>query len=1213
MALATLPENPTAPVLGTTEGFIVLASQTITGGAGSTLSNGNMGIFDTARSYYTGFTPMANPQQFTQLSNGLTYAYDDVPPFTYPVPYASTTAFINQIRTDLTTAYNFLAAGTNLTAPVIDMPTELGGLTLTRGFYKNAVDTAITTPLHLDAQGDPNSVWIFSTAGKLTTGSTGNIILDNGAQAKNVYWRTAGLTAIAANTTFYGNIFAATQINLITGASVTGRLFALSDQVTLQTNTVTYPTATVKDITLTAENFNTNSGSDYNGATVGYRLDGTDAGKIVSASIILYDINGNKIAENTSKSAAKVNNTLQGPQYSSAFLVKAGTYSTSSTWNFDANWIPKVNIVPTRVVITLIDQNGISYIADNNTFAASEPSHRTWTSLFATVAPIITRIGDSNIKVDYNSTYSDAGATALDAADVNLTSLIVRVNPVNTLILGTYTVTYDVNDSSGNHAVQVNRTVNVVDRNVPVITLTGANPQTIEKGTSYSELGATVTDNYSSGLIADTNISDVNTNNVGSYTVKYNAVDSSGNQAVEVNRTINVIDTKTPIITNATTVSNTSATLGVTFDELTTSKYTTNLDKNYDTITDMNATSAATSANWSLTGLNAATVYTYNVWSRDLFGNDNNRIITFTTKSTTALSAVNLGTAGIFAVLAKSAITAPGSGLTSVIGNIGISPAAASYITDLGLIMDSSNTFSTSSLITGKIYAADYTAPTPSVMTTAISDMETAYTDAAGRTLPDYTEIGAGNIGGMTLAPGLYKWGTGVTIPTDVILSGSATDVWIFQIAQTLDISNGKKVILSGGALAKNIFWQVAGQTTLGTTSVFNGTILDATAIVMNTGSTLNGRALAQTAVTLGDSTVTLDTTTPIVVLSTSAVVTNSAKLNVTSNSPSTCRYATTDINYDSMTNDLNTTWSSLSTNWSINGLSPSTTYTYFVQCRDGNNTDSNQVITFTTSAAPSTTNNGGGSSSVGGSLTNTTTTTTSATTLSETSNSYNPTTSEITTMLNGLRDSSGVGIYTTAEIAEIVANTSHYTFSKTIKVEEIKTIKNGVTSYSYRTTFTISVKNNNNTDSENVLVVEIIPKAIAASITAAQINSALEFTVLAADPVIQFTVPTITAGQTYTLTYSVDTNNKPNTNVNLASPVIGGETIVKATVTQPTDNTTTPVTNPTTQTTSPTAQVGTGLFGFGETGNLIVPVLLVGLVILIIAGYVVVRNKKKQ
>ncbi len=219
---------------------------------------------------------------------------------------------------------------------------------------------------------------------------------------------------------------------------------------------------------------------------------------------------------------------------------------------------------------------------------------------------------------------------------------------------------------------------------------------------------------------------------------------------------------------------------------------------------------------------------------------------------------VNLGSAGNFVILTKSGISTTGA--TAITGDIGVSPINATAITGFGLTMDSSNVFSTSALVTGKVYAADYAVPTPANMTAAISDMQTAYTDAAGRTLPTATELGAGNIGGMTLAPGLYKWGTGVTIPTDVTLSGNANDIWIFQVAQTLTVSSGAKVILSGGAQASNIFWVVAGQTTIGTTAVLNGNILDQTAIVLNTGARLNGRALAQTAVTLDADTVTKPT-----------------------------------------------------------------------------------------------------------------------------------------------------------------------------------------------------------------------------------------------------------------------------------------------------------------------------------------------------------------
>ncbi len=241
-------------------------------------------------------------------------------------------------------------------------------------------------------------------------------------------------------------------------------------------------------------------------------------------------------------------------------------------------------------------------------------------------------------------------------------------------------------------------------------------------------------------------------------------------------------------------------------------------------------------------------------------------------------AAVDLGSAGNFVILAKSGISTTGT--TVVTGNIGVSPIAASGMTGFGLTMDSSNTFATSTRVVGKAYASDYAAPTPTTMTTAISDMETAYTNAAGRTLPTSTELGAGNIGGKTLTAGLYKWSTDVTIPTNVTLSGGANDVWIFQIAQKLTTSSGTKVVLSGGAQASNIFWQVAGQTTLGTTSTMNGNILDQTAIVMNTGAILNGRALAQTAVTLDANTVTL----PVAATSTNTNTTTNTNTAVTTN-----------------------------------------------------------------------------------------------------------------------------------------------------------------------------------------------------------------------------------------------------------------------------------------------------------------------------------------
>jgi hypothetical protein len=216
-------------------------------------------------------------------------------------------------------------------------------------------------------------------------------------------------------------------------------------------------------------------------------------------------------------------------------------------------------------------------------------------------------------------------------------------------------------------------------------------------------------------------------------------------------------------------------------------------------------------------------------------------------------ASVNLGTAGTYVILAKSGIsTVPTSAVT---GALGLSPAAASYITGFSLTADSTNVFSTSPQVTGHIYASDYTAPTPSNLTTAVSDMQTAFTDAAGRA-PDVTELGAGDVGGMTITRGVYKWGTGLLIPTNVTLSGSATDVFIFQIAQDLTMASATHVLLIGGVVPKNIFWQVSGMVDLGTTAHFEGVILSQTAITLETGATINGRLLAQTMVSIDGSAV---------------------------------------------------------------------------------------------------------------------------------------------------------------------------------------------------------------------------------------------------------------------------------------------------------------------------------------------------------------------
>jgi hypothetical protein len=204
---------------------------------------------------------------------------------------------------------------------------------------------------------------------------------------------------------------------------------------------------------------------------------------------------------------------------------------------------------------------------------------------------------------------------------------------------------------------------------------------------------------------------------------------------------------------------------------------------------------------------------------------------------------VELGSAGSFAVLSQSGITDVYR--SAIVGDVGTSP-----ITGAALLLNCNE-------VTGAIYTVDAAGPAPcainsaSYLELAVGDMGFAYDDAAGRVSPDFTELGAGEIGGLTLAPGLYNWSSAVTIGTDVTLSGGPTDVWIMQVAGNLNQANAVRVTLGGGALAKNVFWQVAGSVTLGTNAHFEGVVLSKTLIAVNTGTSVNGRLLAQTAVTL--------------------------------------------------------------------------------------------------------------------------------------------------------------------------------------------------------------------------------------------------------------------------------------------------------------------------------------------------------------------------
>lgn len=211
------------------------------------------------------------------------------------------------------------------------------------------------------------------------------------------------------------------------------------------------------------------------------------------------------------------------------------------------------------------------------------------------------------------------------------------------------------------------------------------------------------------------------------------------------------------------------------------------------------------------------------------------------------IATVDLGVSGEYVILSKTGVT--NVFRSAITGNVGASPISGSAIL---LACDE---------VTGTINTVDAAGPACKItnatkLTTAVSNMQTAYTNLETRINPNYLNVGAGTIGGRTFPRGLYKWSSSVTIPTDITISGGPDDIWIFQVSGTLNVSSGVKVILSGGAQAKNIFWQVSDVVTLNTTSKFEGSILGKSGINLKTGASINGLLMAQTAVSLEMSTV---------------------------------------------------------------------------------------------------------------------------------------------------------------------------------------------------------------------------------------------------------------------------------------------------------------------------------------------------------------------
>jgi Ice-binding-like len=242
---------------------------------------------------------------------------------------------------------------------------------------------------------------------------------------------------------------------------------------------------------------------------------------------------------------------------------------------------------------------------------------------------------------------------------------------------------------------------------------------------------------------------------------------------------------------------------------------------------------------------------------------------------TSGTNCVNLGTAANYAILDEATVTFTPIATTittpTITGDIGLSPAAASFITGFALTLDPAKCFSTSTQVTGKLYAADYSSAngcaavpdTATVLTTAVGDKNTAYNNALLKAPSGGGLVtacpGTGAFDGTVVAPlaaGVYTCGVNVSIPTNFTLNGNATDVWVFQITGSLSQAAATSVQLTGGALPQNVFWIVSNGVSIGANAHMQGVVLSATNISLVTGASVNGRLLGRTGVLMDSNTV---------------------------------------------------------------------------------------------------------------------------------------------------------------------------------------------------------------------------------------------------------------------------------------------------------------------------------------------------------------------
>ena len=774
---------------------------------------------------------------------------------------------------DLTIAYND-AAGRTI-CPII-VAGNVGGLTLTPGLYRSTSSLEISSgDLTLDAQGNSSGVFILQMASTLTTSTGRQVILAGGARASNVFWQVGSSATLGTYSTFVGTLIASQSISFVTGATLDGRALALNAAVTLDTNTVTM--GPVRDTTAPLVTFT----SPAYGAT----------GVPVNSKILAT------FSEGMDPLAITV----------STFLLEQGTTPVSGlvSWaGLTATFDPASDLAPSTTYTATITtgandlsgnplQSNFVWGFTTSTSSDTTPPLVTFTSpaYGATGVPVNSKIlatfseAMDPLTITASTVMLMQGTTPVSGI-VTYVGLTATFDPASDLASSTAytaTITTAANDPAGN-ALQSNfvwgfTTGPAPDTTAPLVTFTspayGATgvPVNTKILATFSEamdpLAITVSifllkqgTTPVSGIVTYAGLtatfdpaSDLAPSTTYTATITTGAKDLSGN-ALLINfvwglTTGPIPDTTPPLVASTSPVlavpvdSNIAATFDEAMDPLTITTSTFLLKQGATAVSGLVSYAGLTATFDPASDLAPSTTYTATITTgaKDLAGNalQSDFVWDFTTSTSSSACSqapITLGLAAGFAVLAGSTVT--NTGATTVTGDLGLSPGTAVTGFPPGTVV-------------GTIHAGNPTAAG------AIADLTIAYSDAAGRTLCPITV--AGNLGGLTLTPGLYRSTSSLAISSgDLTLDaqGNSSAVFIFQMASTLTVTAGRHVILTGGAKASNVFWQVGSSATLGTNSIFVGTIMASQSISFVTGATLDGRALAlNAAVTLDTNTVT--------------------------------------------------------------------------------------------------------------------------------------------------------------------------------------------------------------------------------------------------------------------------------------------------------------------------------------------------------------------